>query len=104
MALTENLSVFFVILNDAGYGMVKHGQRQTGAEPLGYALPPVDFAAMARAMGVDGYVIESVEDLRALDITALCRQRRPILLDVRIDPEAKPPLAVRTNTLKGGRP
>ena len=104
VALTENLSVFFVILNDAGYGMVKHGQRQTGAEPLGYALPPVDFAAMARAMGVDGYVIESVEDLRALDITALCRQRRPILLDVRIDPEAKPPLAVRTNTLKGGRP
>ncbi len=103
VALAENLPVFYVILNDAGYGMVKHGQRQTGAEPLGYLLPPVDFAAMARAMGVDGHVIQSVDDLAALDIPALCRQRRPVLLDVRIDPEAKPPLEVRTNTLKGGR-
>src|SRR5690606_36846946 len=51
VALECNLPVIYIVLNDAGYGMVNHGQRLSGAEPIVFELPTVDFAAMARAMG-----------------------------------------------------
>lgn len=101
VALERNLPVIYIILNDSAYGMVRHGQLLSGAEQTGFALPRVDFAAMARAMGIDGHVIKTVTDLYALDIKTLCEAGRPTLLDVRIDPDAQPPLGVRINTLKG---
>jgi acetolactate synthase-1/2/3 large subunit len=100
VAIQEELPIIFIVLNDAGYGMVKHGQRLTGAEPAGYSLPEIDFAAMAAAMGIEGHVINSVQDLKDLDIRALCKKRGPTMLDVRIDPEATPPIGLRTRVLR----
>ncbi|HEU4842946.1 MAG TPA: thiamine pyrophosphate-binding protein, partial [Burkholderiaceae bacterium] len=51
VAVAEQLCVIFVVLNDRALGMVKHGQRLGGAEQIGYALPPTDFAMRARALG-----------------------------------------------------
>ena len=101
VAIQQRLPVIYVILNDAGLGMVKHGQRLTGAESVGFELPVIDYAAMARAMGVESYTIDSVAELRALDVKSICQRRGPTLLDVRIDPEAKPPIGLRTRILKG---
>jgi len=101
VAIQEQLPLIYLILNDAGYGMVKHGQRLTGAEQTGFELPFIDFAAMARAMGVEGHVIESIDDLQALDINHICNRPGPTLLDVRIDREAKPPIGLRTRILRG---
>lgn len=101
VAIAEQLPLVYLILNDAAYGMVKHGQRGTGAEQCGYKLPAIDFAAMARAMGVDGYVIESVDDLKALDMERICNRGGPTLLDVRIDGEMQPPINLRTRILSG---
>src|SRR5690606_16514343 len=68
VAVQQRLPVIYLIINDACYGMVKHGQRLTDAEPVGFELPTIDYAAMARAMGVEGYTIDTLDDLRALDI------------------------------------
>ena len=100
VAVSEQLSVIFVVLNDNALGMIKHGQRLSGAEQIGYAMPPVDFAKVARGMGAQGYTIRSAEDLAQLDIDKICNGNGPTLLDVYIDPEAIPPMGARVKTLQ----
>lgn len=99
-AVAERLSVIFVVLNDQSLGMVKHGQRLAGAEQIGCDLPPTDFAALARALGAEGYTIRSPEDLSKLDIDGMCARKGPTLLDVLIDPEEVPPIGVRMRVLE----
>lgn len=99
VAAREGLSVLFVVLNDAALGMVKHGQRLTGAEPIAFELPKVDFRLMAESMGVPGHVIDAPADLDALDFATIFRRRGPTLLDVRIDGEETPPMGVRIKAL-----
>ncbi len=98
-AVAEQLTVIFVILNDQALGMVKHGQRLAGAEQIGFELPATDFAAMARAMGADGYTVRSPEEMAALDIDAICRKKGPTLIDVYIDEEEVPPMNLRMQIL-----
>lgn len=99
VAVAEQLTVIYVVLNDAALGMVKHGQRLAGAESIAYTLPPTDFAAMARAMGAQAYSISSPAELNALDINAICSSKGPTLLDVRIDSEEIPPMKLRMRVL-----
>jgi len=101
VAVAEKQTLIFVVLNDQALGMVKHGQRLAGAEQIAYALPPTDFAALARAMGSNAYTIHSPEDLIDLDMTAICNRKGPTLLDVRIDPEEVPPMGTRMRVLNG---
>lgn len=103
VAVQEKLAVVFVILNDSALGMVKHGQQLAGAEPAGYALPLVDFAALAKAMGADGYTIRSPQDMEHLDITTICNRNGPTVLDVYIDPDEMPPMGERVKTLNASR-
>src|SRR6185312_9071405 len=98
-AVAEKLTVIYVVLNDSALGMVKHGQRLAKAEPIAFELPETDFAAIARAMGAEGYIIRSAEDLQALDIAAICSRKGPTLLDVRIDAEEVPPMKQRLRVL-----
>ena len=99
VAACEQLCVLFIILNDGALGMVKHGQRLTGAEPIAFELPKVDFCMMAAAMGIPGHVINSPADLDALDFDAIFKRPGPTLLDVRIDGEEVPPMNVRIKSL-----
>jgi acetolactate synthase I/II/III large subunit len=98
-AVAEHLSVVFVVLNDAGLGMVRHGQRLAGAEQTACDLPPTDFAALARALGATAYTIYTAEDLAALPIAEICHRCGPTLLDVHIDPEQVPPMNLRVRIL-----
>lgn len=98
-ALQQRLPVFYIILNDAALGMVKHGQRLAGAEATGFELPVIDYAAMARATGANGFVIETPNDLLEINVQQLISQQRPTVLDVRIDPEEVPPIGVRMKVL-----
>lgn len=91
VAVAEQLPVIFIVLNDRSYGMVKHRHRQTGTEPLEFAIPPVDFSLMAKAVGAKSYVLRCTEDLNQLDYQAMCAHG-PTLLDVHVDPEEVPPL------------
>jgi acetolactate synthase-1/2/3 large subunit len=102
VAAELGLPVLFVVLNDGALGMVKHGQRLAGAEPIGFELPQVDYAAIAHAMGIPGHVVRSPADFDALDIEAMLRRPGPTMLDVRIDGEEVPPMNLRMRTLGTG--
>ena len=99
VAAMEQLPVVFIVLNDGALGMVKHGQRLAGAEPVGYELPQVDYCRLAEAMGIPGYVIRSPQQLDDLDFDAILHRKGPTLLDVRIDGEEVPPMVLRMKTL-----
>jgi acetolactate synthase-1/2/3 large subunit len=99
VAAELGLSVVYVVLNDGALGMVKHGQRLAKAEPIGFELPQVDYAALAQAMGIHGLVIRTPEQLESVDFDALLARRGPTMLDVRIDGEQVPPMNVRMKTL-----
>ncbi len=98
-AIMEKLPVIYVILNDAALGTVKHGQRLGKAEKVGFGLPEVDFAMMARAIGANAHIIQSPQDMASLDIKELCKHPGPTVLDVRIDREEVPPLGMRMRSL-----
>lgn len=99
VAARENLPVIFVILNDSVYGMVMHGQRLAGAEPIGFQLPTINFAQLAEAMGIQNHVIQSPSDFNELDMDAIAQGNAPTLLDVRIDREEVPPMIARLKAL-----
>ncbi|HEY5672237.1 MAG TPA: thiamine pyrophosphate-binding protein [Malonomonas sp.] len=99
VAVVEKLPVIFVILNDSALGMVMHGQRMGGAEQIGFELPPINFAQVARGMGAAAETICTIEELTTLDFAEICRREGPTLLDVYIDPEEVPPMGARMKTL-----
>jgi len=99
VALTEKLTVLFVILNDAALGMVKFGQRMAGAEQVAFELPAVNFKMMAESMGIPGHVIRTAEDFDRLDLDAILRHPGPTVLDVRVDRDEAPPMELRLRTL-----
>lgn len=102
VAAAQGLTVIFVVLNDAALGMVKHGQRMAGAEPIGFELPQVDYRLMAQSMGIPGHVISSPQDLEKIDFNGILLRPGPTLLDVRIDCEEPAPMGVRLQTLGTG--
>lgn len=101
VAVAERQTVVFVVLNDQALGMVKHGQRLAHAEQIGWALPPTDFAALARAMGAHGHTVRTPQDMLDLDVDAICALKGPTLLDVQIDPDEVPPMGLRVRALAG---
>lgn len=103
VAVQEKLPIVFVVLNDSSLGMVKHGQKLTGAEQIGTDLPITNFALLAEAMGATGHVIRTADDLGALDWAGIARGASPVLLDVRIDPDEVPPIDMRTKALRNQR-
>ena len=100
VAIQQQLPIIFFILNDQALGMVKHGQRLGGGEPIGFELPQINFAGLANAIGARGFVIRTVDDLNALDVDSLCHSDGPSLLDIHIDPEEVPPMGARMKVLK----
>ncbi len=104
VAVEMKLPVIFVVLNDAGLGMARHGRYLAGADQAAVATPAMDFAAMAGAMGAAGYTIHSPADLLALDEEAIRQRPGPTLLDVHVDMEAVPPISMRIRTLHSGNP
>jgi acetolactate synthase-1/2/3 large subunit len=94
VAVERQLPVLFVVLNDQAYGLIRHAHRLLGKEPVDFAIPSVDFAMMARAAGAEAHTIREKKDFDRIDWQALALRKNPTLLDVLIDPEARPPLAM----------
>ena len=99
VALQEKLNMIFIILNDAEYGMVKHGQRMGTGEPIGYELPRVNFVKWGKSMGIPGYYIYSSHDLEKLEIDKIINKPGPKILDIYVDPEEVPPIKNRLQAL-----
>lgn len=94
VAVERQLPVIFVVLNDQAYGLIRHGHRAAGTENVEYRIPAVDFAMMARATGAEAYTIREGKDFDEIDWQALAQRQGPTLLEVLIDPEESPPLAM----------
>ena len=94
VAVEQQLPVLFVVLNDRGYGLIRHAHRLLGKEPVDFAIPEVDFAMMARAAGAEAHTIRETRDFDLIDWQALALRKNPTLIEVLIDPDARPPLAM----------
>jgi len=94
VAVEQQLPVIFVVLNDQAYGLIRHGHRVTGTENVEYRIPAVDFSMMARATGAEAYTIRAGKDFDRIDWQELTQRQGPTLLEVLIDPEEPPPLAM----------
>ncbi len=98
VALALKLPVTWLVLNDSSLGMVRHGQLLAHSESIGHQLPRVDFAAMARAMGVPAFSIPDLASLEVFDPTVFSGLDGPSLIDVHIDPDEVPPIGLRSQT------
>ena len=90
-AVQHNAPVIVVVLDNSGYVVLKESGDQLGVghDQPGLEVAGIDFVALAKGFGAEGYRIEQTEDLeatfqRAFDAT------KPILLSVTVDPAIKP--------------
>ncbi len=106
-AVQYGLPVVWVVVNDSQYGMVEHGMRSAGYDPVETAIPRTDFVEFARSMGAAGVKVESEEELDDALRQAMLADG-PFVVDVVIDPDVPAPVGSRLNNLRdegvgGGR-
>lgn len=105
VAVEQALPVTYVILNDSSLGMVRHGQRLAGAEPVAHDIAAVRFDALAAACGAHGIRVNTLAELEEVPLSWLASaEGGPCVIDVRIDREALPPMADRVLGLATGIP
>lgn len=85
-AAQERLPVTVVLVDDGGYGMLRHDFEQQGEQPVGTELEPPDFVALTRAFRVAAREV-TVPQLGAAVADGIA-SRRPTLVVVkaRLDP------------------
>ena len=87
-AVQYSASVVFVVLNNNMYGTIRmHQERDYPARVHGSDLRNPDFAALARAYGAHGEIVERTQDFAPAFERAVSAGR-PAVLELRIDPEA----------------
>jgi len=98
-AVQYGANAIFVVVNNGMYGTIRmHQERNYPGRVSGTELKNPDFAALARAYGANGEVVEKTEDFAPAFERALAADR-PSLIELRIDREAITPVA----TLSGLR-
>ena len=75
-----------IIIDDRALGTMKSRQKSRGMEEYELDLHPVDFAAVARACGLEGVEVDSPEDFERALAGALGADRTT-LIDARVDPK-----------------
>ena len=87
------LPVVTLVLNNGILGYQKHAEEvKFGEHTKAVFFAAVDHAAIARACGVEGRRVERGGEIGPALAEALAA-RRPVLLDVLTDPDAKPPIS-----------
>lgn len=99
-AVENQVPVIWVVMNNGGHGMVMHGERlQFGGKfQTGKFRRPLNIAQLAAGMGARTAVVDRPGQFGVAYTEAL-DSREPTVLDVRVDPEAMPPMAMRIETL-----
>jgi acetolactate synthase-1/2/3 large subunit len=93
-AVSYGLPAVWVVLNDDGLGIVRHGMRRNGNLTHDADYPPTDFAAVARAKGAQAARVTCAHSLGRVLRQALVAGG-PFLIDVVVDPSVAPPLGLR---------
>lgn len=97
-AVHYNIPAVWIILNDAQYGMIDHGMRALGMDPVETAIPPCDFVMIARGMGAQGVRVERECDVDPALVQAL-EASGPFVVDVIVDPRSPAPFHRRNQSL-----
>ena len=83
----EKLPMCIVVMNDCGYGNIRQEQIvHFEGRTIGVDLTDVDYAAVARASGMQGVRVKTAEDLAQAVKEALA-SNQPWLVDAAIDPD-----------------
>lgn len=89
----------WVVLNDAGYGMIRHGFEAVKLAPIDLDFPRVDFVAFAQSMGAKGSAANTSTEL-ATALRHALQSPGPYVIDVRVDPTVAPPFDGRNKTIR----
>lgn len=86
-AVAEQLDLVIVIANDGSYGAEHIALTMHGMDPNISLLPSRDFARIAEAFGCQALTVASSAELQAaMSAVAKRDRKRPLLIDVKIDP------------------
>jgi acetolactate synthase I/II/III large subunit len=97
----SGISVVYVVFNDGRWNMVEHGFKAIyGRLPKGMPARVADISGVASAFGALGVRIELPEDLALTALRAYATVGRPVVLDVRIDPQECLSVASRSAMLR----
>ena len=89
-AVRHKLDVVTVVFNDEAYGAEHVQFRNKGMDPALSMFEWPDFARVAEAMGGQGFTVRTAAELEAA-LAAIETRDRPVLIDIRLDPDAMPP-------------
>ena len=103
-AMQYDAKVMFIVVNNGMYGTIRmHQERDFPGRVSGTRLVNPDFAALARAYGLHGEIVETTADF-APAFERAWNAKTAALLELRIDPEAITPRttlsAIRAEALK----
>jgi acetolactate synthase-1/2/3 large subunit len=92
-AVQHGANAIFLVINNGMYGTIRmHQERNYPGRVFGTELVNPDFAALARAYGANGEVVERTAEFAPAFERALAADR-PSLIELRIDPQAITPTA-----------
>jgi acetolactate synthase-1/2/3 large subunit len=87
-AAREKVPMVIAVLNDGRYGMVELGNLSIYGRTPPYPTCEIDVKAFAQSVGAEAVVIEKPGDILGLSLEG---RVGPLVLDVRVDPEARMP-------------
>ena len=87
-AAQHDLKIVFIVMNNGMYGTIRmHQERNYPGRVSGTELKNPDFAALARAYGLQGEIVEKTADFEPAFERAM-KAKTASLIELRIDPEA----------------
>lgn len=90
-AMQYDANIIVLVVNNGMYGTIRmHQERRYPGRVSGTQLVNPDFAALARAFGAHGEIVEKTADFAPAFARAQ-ESGRPALIEIRIDPEALTP-------------
>lgn len=88
-AVANNLPVKIIVFKNNSLAEVKFEQQEIGNQEYGCALPPIDFVALAKACGADGFRCDRAENVRSA-VAATLELPRTAVLEAVVDADEKP--------------
>ncbi len=94
------LPILFIVMNNARLGMVYHGHSlQYKRSHPSFEQEQVNIAAMANAMGIPSYRVNSLEDINLNSISQLTNLNGPAVLEISLVDNNVPPMGDRVKFL-----
>lgn len=95
-----NLPVLFVVMNNARLGMVYHGHSlQYKRVHASFEQEPINIAAMAAAMNIPSFRVESMDELNGSVLERLTNMNGPAVLEIALVDNNVPPMGDRVKFL-----